>query len=70
MSTKLENNSQVWLLMVPGIYRNFQRWAEIFEGNTQGEVTKSKTFIKNFAMKVKKQTDKVREYIQEQEKEL
>ncbi|KAI2778901.1 hypothetical protein F4815DRAFT_476216 [Daldinia loculata] len=50
--------------------RNFQRWAEIFEGNTQGEVTKSKTFVKNFAMKVKKQTDKVREYIQEQEKEL
>ncbi|KAI1655765.1 hypothetical protein F4813DRAFT_391340 [Daldinia decipiens] len=50
--------------------RNFQRWAEIFEGNTQGEVTKSKTFIKNFGMKVKKQTDKVREYIQEQEKQL
>ncbi|KAI0850203.1 hypothetical protein F5Y00DRAFT_268650 [Daldinia vernicosa] len=50
--------------------RNFQRWAEIFEGNTKGEVTKSKAFIKNFGAKVKKQTDKVREYIQEQEKQL
>ncbi|KAF3070959.1 hypothetical protein GL218_00774 [Daldinia childiae] len=50
--------------------RNFQRWAEIFEGNTQGEVAKSKTFIKNFRMKIKKQTDKLREYIQEQETQL
>ncbi|KAI0131300.1 hypothetical protein F4814DRAFT_445438 [Daldinia grandis] len=50
--------------------RNFQRWAEIFEGNTQGEATKSKTFMKGFATKVKNQTDKVRDYIQEQEKQL
>ncbi|KAI1807703.1 hypothetical protein F4811DRAFT_549468 [Daldinia bambusicola] len=50
--------------------RNFQRWAEIFEGNTKGEVMKSKTFIKNFRTKVQKQVDKVRDYMQEQEKLL
>ncbi|OTA94035.1 hypothetical protein M434DRAFT_384818 [Hypoxylon sp. CO27-5] len=50
--------------------RNFQRWAEIFESNTKGEVMKSKTFVKNFGAKVKKQTDRVRDYMQEQEKKL
>ncbi|OTB12972.1 hypothetical protein K445DRAFT_25098 [Daldinia sp. EC12] len=49
---------------------NFQRWAEIFESNTKGEAMKSKTLIKNFSMKVKKQADKVRDYMQEQEKLL
>ncbi|KAI0142410.1 hypothetical protein F4776DRAFT_676294 [Hypoxylon sp. NC0597] len=50
--------------------RNFQRWAEIFESNTKGEAIKSKTFMKNFGAKVKKQTDRVRDYMQEQEKKL
>ncbi|KAI1408160.1 hypothetical protein F5Y13DRAFT_205013 [Hypoxylon sp. FL1857] len=50
--------------------RNFQRWAEIFESNTKGEAMKSKTFMKNFGAKVKKQTDRVRDYMQEQEKKL
>ncbi|KAI8963348.1 hypothetical protein F5Y11DRAFT_319514 [Daldinia sp. FL1419] len=50
--------------------RTFQRWAEIFESNTKGEVMRSKTFTKEFGTKVKKQTDKVREYIQEQEHQL
>ncbi|KAI1388294.1 uncharacterized protein F4822DRAFT_402415 [Hypoxylon trugodes] len=50
--------------------RNFQRWAEIFESNTKGEVAKSKAFVKNFEAKVNKQKDKMRDYIQEQEKKL
>ncbi|KAI0843345.1 hypothetical protein F5Y06DRAFT_302593 [Hypoxylon sp. FL0890] len=50
--------------------RNFQRWAEIFESNTKGEVMKSKTFMKNFSVKVKKHTDRVREYMREREKKL
>ncbi|KAI1381547.1 hypothetical protein F4677DRAFT_403377 [Hypoxylon crocopeplum] len=50
--------------------RNFQRWAEIFENNTKGEGMKSKTFMKNFGAKVKKQTDRIRDYMEEQEKKL
>ncbi|KAI1471399.1 uncharacterized protein F4812DRAFT_413923 [Daldinia caldariorum] len=50
--------------------RNFQRWAEIFENNTKGEAMKSETFIKKFQVKVQKQVDKVRDYMQEQEKLL
>ncbi|KAI1765849.1 hypothetical protein GGR53DRAFT_529273 [Hypoxylon sp. FL1150] len=50
--------------------RNFQRWAEIFETNTKGEVAKSKTFMKNFGIKVKKQTDRMKTYMHEQETKL
>ncbi|KAI1095429.1 hypothetical protein F5B19DRAFT_504251 [Rostrohypoxylon terebratum] len=50
--------------------RNFQQWAEIFESNTKGEAIKSKTFMKNFGERVRKQKDRVRSYIQEQEKEF
>ncbi|KAI2473427.1 hypothetical protein F4781DRAFT_427441 [Annulohypoxylon bovei var. microspora] len=50
--------------------RNFQHWAEIFESNTKSEVMKSKTFMKNFGVKVKKQKDRVQEYMQEQETKL
>ncbi|KAI0900494.1 hypothetical protein F4806DRAFT_491383 [Annulohypoxylon nitens] len=48
--------------------RNFQQWAEIFESNTKGEAIKSKTFMKNFGERVRKQKDRVRLYMQEQEK--
>lgn len=50
--------------------RNFQQWAEIFESNTKGEAIKSKTFMKNFGERVRKQKDRVRLYMQEQEKAL
>ncbi|KAI1139560.1 hypothetical protein F5Y05DRAFT_411748 [Hypoxylon sp. FL0543] len=50
--------------------RNFQKWAEIFETNTKGEVMKSKAFLKNFKVQVGKHTDRVRGYMREQEKKL
>ncbi|KAI1210649.1 uncharacterized protein F4807DRAFT_422162 [Annulohypoxylon truncatum] len=50
--------------------RNFQRWAEIFESNTKGEMMKSKTFMKNFGEKIKKQNDCMRLFMQVREKEF
>ncbi|KAI0181973.1 hypothetical protein GGR52DRAFT_568182 [Hypoxylon sp. FL1284] len=50
--------------------RNFQRWAGIFEKSTKGEVAKSKAFMKNFGAKVKKQTDGMEKYMEEQEAKL
>ncbi|KAI1461148.1 hypothetical protein F4805DRAFT_454085 [Annulohypoxylon moriforme] len=50
--------------------RNFQRWAEIFDSNTKGEAIKSKTFMKNFGEKTRKQKDRVNLYMQELDKEL
>ncbi|KAI2632375.1 hypothetical protein GGR54DRAFT_583224 [Hypoxylon sp. NC1633] len=50
--------------------RNFQRWADIFEKNIKVEATKSKTFMKGFEAKVKKQADRIRDYLHEQENRL
>ncbi|KAL7624335.1 hypothetical protein AAE478_005897 [Parahypoxylon ruwenzoriense] len=50
--------------------RAFQQWAEIFAKNTEGEATKSKAFLRSFETKVKKQTERVRDYAREREEEL
>ncbi|KAI1084406.1 hypothetical protein F5B20DRAFT_593477 [Whalleya microplaca] len=50
--------------------RGFQQWAEIFENNTKGEVSKSKEFMKTFRDETKKQADGVRDYMQKQEHQL
>ncbi|KAI1497033.1 hypothetical protein F5X99DRAFT_413496 [Biscogniauxia marginata] len=50
--------------------RGFQKWAELFENSTKGETNKSKTFMKNFQSRVKKNVDDMREYMQQQEDSL
>ncbi|KAI0009312.1 hypothetical protein F4779DRAFT_640611 [Xylariaceae sp. FL0662B] len=50
--------------------RGFQQWAEIFEKNTKGEVSKSKEFMKAFRDETKKQADEVRDYMRKQENQL
>ncbi|KAI0381517.1 hypothetical protein F5Y04DRAFT_288408 [Hypomontagnella monticulosa] len=50
--------------------RGFQRLGEACDNNTKGEAMKSKIFIKNFAAKVQKQMDQVRQKIEDLEKAL
>lgn len=56
--------------MMVSTSRNFQKWGELFEGNIKNEAAKSKDFMRKFTAKVKQQADQVRDYMQEQEKQL
>ncbi|KAI5864270.1 hypothetical protein GGS23DRAFT_491046 [Durotheca rogersii] len=51
-------------------YRTFQHWADILEANVTAEVTRSGMFVKSFEEEVRKETEKVRGRMKEQDEQL
>ncbi|KAI1340130.1 hypothetical protein F5Y15DRAFT_423514 [Xylariaceae sp. FL0016] len=50
--------------------RNFQKWAQIYENSTKGEVKRSETFMRNFKPKINRQADGLRTILRKEEEKL